>query len=93
MRVTQPEDLPPPPAFEMHETRRDPALVGAGLPPAEEPLPEGMVRRSPQYGAGTMPVAGAPANADPEGWASTPRNAPCPCGSGKKFKHCHGAVS
>ena len=24
---------------------------------------------------------------------NTPRNAPCPCGSGKKFKHCHGAVS
>ncbi len=22
----------------------------------------------------------------------TPRNAPCPCGSGKKFKHCHGAL-
>ena len=21
-----------------------------------------------------------------------PRNAPCPCGSGRKFKHCHGAV-
>ena len=21
----------------------------------------------------------------------TPRNAPCPCGSGKKFKLCHGA--
>lgn len=21
------------------------------------------------------------------------RNAPCPCGSGKKFKHCHGAMS
>jgi preprotein translocase subunit SecA len=21
------------------------------------------------------------------------RNDPCPCGSGKKFKHCHGAVS
>jgi uncharacterized protein len=21
----------------------------------------------------------------------TPRNAPCPCGSGKRFKHCHGA--
>ncbi len=29
----------------------------------------------------------------PEGWERTPRNAPCPCGSGKKFKHCHGAVS
>ncbi|MEZ5251332.1 MAG: SEC-C metal-binding domain-containing protein [Ilumatobacteraceae bacterium] len=24
-------------------------------------------------------------------WAKTPRNAPCPCGSGKKFKMCHGA--
>ena len=23
-------------------------------------------------------------------WARTPRNAPCPCGSGKKYKHCHG---
>ena len=23
-------------------------------------------------------------------WENTPRNAPCPCGSGRKFKHCHG---
>ena len=23
-------------------------------------------------------------------WSSTPRNAPCPCGSGKKYKLCHG---
>ncbi|HEY6416421.1 MAG TPA: SEC-C metal-binding domain-containing protein, partial [Acidimicrobiales bacterium] len=23
-------------------------------------------------------------------WEKTPRNAPCPCGSGKKFKQCHG---
>jgi preprotein translocase subunit SecA len=23
-------------------------------------------------------------------WSKTPRNAPCPCGSGKKFKMCHG---
>jgi preprotein translocase subunit SecA len=22
----------------------------------------------------------------------TPRNAPCPCGSGKKYKHCHGRI-
>jgi preprotein translocase subunit SecA len=21
------------------------------------------------------------------------RNEPCPCGSGKKFKHCHGALA
>ncbi len=25
-------------------------------------------------------------------WAGTPRNASCPCGSGKKFKHCHGRI-
>ena len=28
----------------------------------------------------------------PDAWAKTPRNALCPCGSGKKFKHCHGKV-
>jgi preprotein translocase subunit SecA len=27
---------------------------------------------------------------DPASWEATPRNAPCPCGSGKKYKHCHG---
>ncbi|SDG12416.1 preprotein translocase subunit SecA [Pelagibacterium luteolum] len=27
----------------------------------------------------------------PEQMATTRRNDPCPCGSGKKFKHCHGA--
>ncbi|MEZ5204337.1 MAG: SEC-C metal-binding domain-containing protein [Acidimicrobiales bacterium] len=24
-------------------------------------------------------------------WDKTPRNSPCPCGSGKKFKQCHGS--
>lgn len=28
----------------------------------------------------------------PRSWLETPRNADCPCGSGKKFKHCHGAL-
>ncbi|MDP2206640.1 MAG: preprotein translocase subunit SecA [Alphaproteobacteria bacterium] len=27
---------------------------------------------------------------DPATWSKTPRNAPCPCGSGKKYKYCHG---
>ena len=26
-------------------------------------------------------------------WSKTPRNSPCPCGSGKKYKMCHGRVS
>ena len=29
---------------------------------------------------------------DPASWGKVPRNAPCPCGSGKKFKQCHGRV-
>ena len=33
---------------------------------------------------------GAPAEASAN--AKVSRNAPCPCGSGKKFKHCHGAL-
>ena len=27
---------------------------------------------------------------DPTTWGKVGRNSPCPCGSGKKFKHCHG---
>src|SRR5579863_8603349 len=47
-------------------------------------------------GAGAMPARGpqAPAPArnpqDPQSWGKVGRNEPCPCGSGKKFKHCHG---
>jgi preprotein translocase subunit SecA len=27
---------------------------------------------------------------DPSTWGKVPRNAACPCGTGKKYKHCHG---
>jgi preprotein translocase subunit SecA len=30
---------------------------------------------------------------DPSTWGKVSRNAPCPCGSGRKFKHCHGAIA
>jgi preprotein translocase subunit SecA len=30
---------------------------------------------------------------DPTTWSRLQRNAPCPCGSGKKFKHCHGKLA
>jgi preprotein translocase subunit SecA len=36
----------------------------------------------------------APEQRDPNNpttWGKVGRNEPCPCGSGKKFKHCHGA--
>ena len=37
-----------------------------------------------------------PANRDPKNlktWGRVARNEACPCGSGKKFKHCHGAFA
>jgi preprotein translocase subunit SecA len=30
---------------------------------------------------------------NPESWGRVGRNEPCPCGSGRKFKHCHGAYA
>jgi preprotein translocase subunit SecA len=27
---------------------------------------------------------------DPTSWGKIGRNEDCPCGSGKKYKHCHG---
>ncbi|MEA3473701.1 MAG: preprotein translocase subunit SecA [Pseudomonadota bacterium] len=33
-----------------------------------------------------------PVEALPPDWEMTGRNSPCPCGSGRKFKHCHGAL-
>ena len=35
----------------------------------------------------------APNPNDPATWGKVSRNALCPCGSGKKFKHCHGAIA
>ncbi len=30
---------------------------------------------------------------DPSTWGKVGRNEACPCGSGKKYKHCHGALN
>jgi preprotein translocase subunit SecA len=40
---------------------------------------------------GSLP--GAPAGTDPYANLGLSRNAMCPCGSGQKYKHCHGALS
>ncbi|HEY6255968.1 MAG TPA: SEC-C metal-binding domain-containing protein [Xanthobacteraceae bacterium] len=28
-----------------------------------------------------------------DGWGKAGRNDPCPCGSGKKYKRCHGQIT
>jgi preprotein translocase subunit SecA len=41
--------------------------------------------------AGITPSPAARRNPnDPSSWGKVGRNEPCPCGSGKKYKHCHG---
>ena len=73
--------------------------VQVQAPPPAPPPPPQMVEThiDPNTGentAGPAPGAGPTRAAPPPGQASgrpPARNAPCPCGSGKKYKHCHGA--
>jgi preprotein translocase subunit SecA len=83
-----------------------PAFAGAMAEPeeamAEEARATGTTGRPPP-GRGRAPRRGNIGNgadsaelrtaAPPRApWSGTARNAPCPCGSGRKFKHCHGRV-
>ena len=92
LSMAQFQMTPPEPAYNPQgfvTTHLDPltgeneAAFGSGLSgmpmQAAVPSPE-------QYGPGFDPQ-----NVD--SWArSVSRNQPCPCGTGKKFKHCHGAL-
>ena len=82
-----PEPVQPPPPIQMIETHPQPVPVFAGEP------------EMAMEGAGSMTIAAAPPMRsdavdpnDPATWRNTSRNAPCPCGSGKKYKHCHGRL-
>jgi len=44
-------------------------------------------------GAGSVRSLDPMFNASAQDWGSVGRNDPCPCGSGKKFKKCHGATA
>jgi preprotein translocase subunit SecA len=72
-------------------------------PRGRAPMPAGAARSRPRRGNGFADgelagngdgrERGGPRQAAPRApWAGTPRNAACPCGSGKKFKHCHGRI-
>ncbi|MCZ6863307.1 MAG: preprotein translocase subunit SecA [Alphaproteobacteria bacterium] len=75
---------------EMHETRLDPALEMAALGNG------GLMLDDAPPGSRLPLRTNAPAaEIDPKKpatWGKVSRNAPCPCGSGKKFKRCHGRV-
>jgi preprotein translocase subunit SecA len=63
-------------------------------PPAEPVLAGAEIAAAGAVGAAAATPAGTPRpgfdEADPATWGDPGRNDDCPCGSGKKFKHCHG---
>jgi preprotein translocase subunit SecA len=58
---------------------------------ASKAAAEGLVGGGEGPAAGRQPGAQASAVAT-NPYAGVGRNDPCPCGSGKKFKKCHGAA-
>ena len=43
--------------------------------------------------ADRVPLVAGFVETDPSTWGAPARNAPCPCGSGEKFKYCHGRMA
>ena len=60
----------------------DRAIAGGGAALAERPA-----KAAPMQ---TRKAAGGVDPNQPATWGKVARNNPCPCGSGKKYKHCHG---
>jgi preprotein translocase subunit SecA len=69
--------------------------AGAEPPPGAQPAEEGAGASFP-LGGGVLPMPPPPDEAQGTFVRSERkigRNEPCPCGSGKKYKNCHGALS
>jgi len=75
---------PPPELPEFQEIHLNPLTGENEMQNPGAQMPEGMLSGDDR--------ARLPAELLPEGWERTGRNADCPCGSGRKFKHCHGAL-
>jgi preprotein translocase subunit SecA len=94
IQATPPEQQPAPlPVMAAHKidptTGEDEmALAAAG----GETLARHGIGAMPASGIGTALASVAPPGnpQDPQSWGKVGRNETCPCGSGKKFKHCHG---
>jgi len=79
--------------FEAPEPQPQPrVLTEVHLDPTTGENERGVLSFAGDVGALATERAAAPVSSLPDGWQRTGRNAVCPCGSGKKFKHCHGAL-
>jgi len=80
----KPQIIPAPKKIKMHETRIDP-----GAPPEMQQQEQEVETNIPLKIRHSEVID--PNN--PETWGRVGRNDPCPCNSGKKYKHCHGTLS
>jgi len=87
--LLEPVELPPMEAHHMDPTTGldEFAMADAALAAEEMAYANGPDRRAPLQ---TRRSAEQVDPSDPATWGKVSRNAPCPCGSGKKYKHCHG---
>ena len=76
-------------------TRQDPALMGLGTAGGSAAGGNTAHAKTNYKGATVKPFPQKQEfdKNNPETWGKVSRNAPCPCGSGKKYKQCHGKVS
>ncbi|MFN2400338.1 MAG: preprotein translocase subunit SecA [Gemmatimonadaceae bacterium] len=66
---------------------------GEATRPEEPPRQKPAARSEPTIvGAGRPRTLSDDSASTPRNWTNVGRNDPCPCGSGKKFKKCHGAT-
>ncbi|HEX5319680.1 MAG TPA: preprotein translocase subunit SecA [Stellaceae bacterium] len=90
LRMEPPPEPEPPPFIEGMPREPEEAMALAGPEPAAPTS-----ARAGRRGDGASPrrQSSSSPTAEPRApWAGTGRNAPCPCGSGRKFKHCHGKI-
>jgi preprotein translocase subunit SecA len=91
--VRQAADAPPPQAPEVHGSHIDGTTgeddFGEGYPAGGD---EGGVMTLTRQEARVVPADKRDPK-DQRTWGKVGRNEPCPCGSGKKYKHCHGAFA
>ncbi|MEO7555597.1 MAG: SEC-C domain-containing protein, partial [Acidimicrobiales bacterium] len=89
--VTQPQTEAAPVQNVKYSAPEDPSSAGSSLQKAwESTAPDEREAGGTPGEAADAPEPEANTPVVKSDWDKTPRNAPCPCGSGKKFKMCHG---
>ena len=91
IQVNAPEPVPEPHAPQQMEAQH------AEVRQFDEPMENPEVGTDSEVLAKPQPMRHASGDQidpnDPSTWGKVSRNAACPCGTGKKYKHCHGRLT